>query len=142
MADDGGLAKFQKRMEAIPKAAREAVAPALVKSAEEVAAAMRVLVPVDQGDLEASITVTGPGQSTPPYSQPGGSIVVPELTSAVTAGNSDARYAHLVEYGHSNGLHGSEVPPHPFFWPGFRMTRGKALRRIKRTIGKAIKEAK
>lgn len=142
MADDGGLAKFQRRMQAIPKAAREAVAPALVKSAEEIADGMRALVPVDDGHLKASIAVTGPGKSTPPYSQPGGSVIVPEMTSMVTAGNSEVRYAHLVEYGHGNGLHGSEVPPHPFFWPGFRLGRKRALNRIKRAVGKAVKEAK
>ena len=30
----------------------------------------------------------------------------------------------------------------PFFWPGFRMGRKRALNRIKRAIGKAIREAK
>ena len=59
---DGGLSKFQKRMNAIPKAAREAVKPALLKSAEEVADAMRTLAPEDTGDLKASIEVTGPGR--------------------------------------------------------------------------------
>lgn len=142
MADDGGLAKFQRRMRAVPEAARRAVVPALVKSANEVADVMRATVPVDDGDLQASIKVTAPGLSTPPYSQPGGSMVVPELTAAITAGNADVRYAHLVEYGHGNGFGGTTVPPHPFFWPSFRLTRKRALNRIKRAVGKAIKEAK
>ncbi|MDQ7775539.1 MAG: HK97 gp10 family phage protein [Paracoccus aminovorans] len=142
MADDGGLAKFQRRMRAVPEAARRAVVPALVKSADEVADVMRATVPVDDGDLQASIKVTGPGLSTPPYSQPGGSMVVPELTAAITAGNADVRYAHLVEYGHGNGFGGTTVPPHPFFWPSFRLSRKRALNRIKRAVGKAIKEAK
>lgn len=142
MSDDGGLAKFQRRMRAVPEAARRAVLPALVKSADEVADVMRATVPVDDGDLKDSIKVTGPGLSTPPYSQPGGSMVVPELTAAITAGNADVRYAHLVEYGHGNGFGGTTVPPHPFFWPSFRLTRKRALNRIKRAVGKAIREAK
>lgn len=141
MADDGGLARFQRRMRAVPEAARRAVVPALEKSADEIAAVMRATVPVDDGDLKESIKVTGPGLSTPPYSQPGGSMVVPELTAAITAGNADVRYAHLVEYGHGNGFGGSTVPPHPFFWPSFRLTRKRALNRIKRAVGKAIREA-
>lgn len=139
---DNGLASFQRRMRAVPEAARRAVAPALIKSAEEIAATMRATVPIDDGDLKSSIAVTGPGTSTPPYSQPGGSVVVPELSAMITAGNADVRYAHLVEYGHGNGLNGSTVPPHPFFWPSFRLGRKRAMSRIKRAIGKAIKGAR
>lgn len=142
MSDDGGLSSFQRRMEAIPRAAREAVQPVLVKQAEAMAATMRQLAPVESGALRESITVTGPGQATPPYSQPGGSMVTGSNQAAVTVGSTDVRYAHLVEYGHSNGFNGSVVPPHPFFWPGFRMHRAKAVAAIKRGIGKAIKGAK
>lgn len=136
MADDGGLASFQRRMRAIPQAARAAVQPALMKGAEEIADLMRSAAPVDQGDLRDSIEVTGPGQSTPPYSQPGGAMVVPENAVAITAGNSNVRYPHLQEFGTKHH------PAQPFFWPGFRLGRTRALRRIKRAIGKAIREAR
>ena len=136
MADDGGLSSFQRRMWAIPKAARTAVRPALERSGEEIAALQRSLAPEDEGDLIASIVVTGPGESTPPYSQPGGSMVVPENAVAITAGNSDVRYPHLQEHGTSHH------PAHPFFWPGFRLGRKRALNRIKRAIGKAMKDAR
>lgn len=142
MADDGGLARFQSRMQAIPRAARQAVKPALVKAAEDVANLQRALAPEKTGDLKASITVTGPGEATPPYSQPGGSMVAPANAALITVGNTDVRYAHLVEYGHGNGFNGSTVPPHPFFWPGFRLGQKKASAAIKRAIRKAIKEAK
>lgn len=141
MADDG-LAKFQRRMEAIPRAARQAVKPALVKAAEDVAHLQRALAPEKTGDLKASIHVTGPGEATPAYSQPGGSMVAPPNAALITVGNTDVRYAHLVEYGHSNGFGGSTVPPHPFFWPGFRLGQKKAAAAIKRAIRKAIKEEK
>ncbi len=136
MADDGGLSSFQKRMRAIPQAARLAVQPSLVKGAEEIAALQRALAPVDEGDLKASIVVTAPGQTTPPYSQPGGAKVVPENMAAITAGNTNVRYPHLQEHGTT--FHAAQ----PFFWPGFRMGRKRALNRIKRAIGKAIGEAK
>ena len=45
MADDGGLAKFQRRMQAIPEAAREAVKPALLKAADITAGVQRSLAP-------------------------------------------------------------------------------------------------
>lgn len=136
MADDGGLKSFQKRMAAIPVAARAAVQPALVKGAEEIAAIQRGLAPRDEGDLIDSIEVTGPGQNTPPYSQPGGSMIVPENMAAITVGNTDVRYPHLQEFGTTNH------PAQPFFWPGFRLGRKRALNRIKRAVGKAIREAK
>ncbi|WP_017930016.1 HK97-gp10 family putative phage morphogenesis protein [Limimaricola hongkongensis] len=133
---DGGLSKFQKRMNAIPKAARKAVRPALMQGGYDIADAMEALAPEADGDLKGSIEVTGPGQMTPPYSQPGGSHAVPENQVAVTAGNSDVRYPHLQEYGTRHH------PAQPFFWPGFRLAKKKAENRIKRAIGKAIKEAK
>jgi len=109
-----------------------------MKSAEEVAGAMKVLAEAsrDSGALIESIAVTGPGETTPPYSQPGGSTVVAENEAMITVGNSDVRYPHLVEHGTA------KAPAQPFFWPGFRMSRVKALNRIKRSIGKAIREAK
>lgn len=153
MTSDGGLSSFQKRMRAIPQAARNAVQPALVKSAEEIAAIQRSLAPDDPAtaapDLKSSIAVTGPGQMTPPYSQPGGSMVVPENAAVITVGNTDVRYAHLVEFGTRARMtkskeqsgHHPGTAAQPFFWPGFRMGRKRALNRIKRAIGKAIREA-
>ncbi|MBL4918973.1 HK97-gp10 family putative phage morphogenesis protein [Szabonella alba] len=136
MADDGGLSSFQRRMKAVPLAARQSIQPVLMRQAEAMAATMRQLAPKDDGDLAESIAVTGPGQSTPPYSQPGGAKVVPENAVAITAGNSDVRYPHLQEHGTT--FH----DPQPFFWPAFRLHRKRALAAIKRGIGKAIKEAK
>ncbi|ABN75401.1 HK97-gp10 family putative phage morphogenesis protein [Cereibacter sphaeroides] len=134
MADDGGLGKFQRRMQAIPKAAREAVRPALVKQAEQMAATMRAITPKDTGDLAGSIAVTGPGEATPAYSQPGGSMMVGENQAAVTVGNSDVRYAHLVEYGTTKN------EAKPFFWPAVRLHRAKAAAAIKRAVAKAVRE--
>lgn len=133
---DGGLSSFQRRMKAIPKAARTAVRPVLVRQGDAMADTMRSLAPVDEGDLWSSIAVTEPGQATPPYSQPGGSMVVPENAVAITVGHTDVRYAHLVEYGTT------KTQAQPFFWPAFRMSRKKAMAAIKRGIGKAIREAR
>lgn len=136
MADDASLRRFQQRMNAIPEAVRVAVQPALVKGAEEIASAARTLAPVDTGALKESIAVTGPGETLPPYSQPGGRRALQENEAAVTVGSADVRYPHLVEYGTA------EAPAQPFFWPAFRSTRKRAAARVKRAIGKAIREAK
>lgn len=140
MANDGGLSSFQRRMRAIPEAARLGVQPALMKSGEELAGVMRNLAPddpaTDAPDLKSSIEVTGPGKQTPAYSQPGGSSVVPENAVAVTAGNTDVRYPHLLEYGWSG------ASAQPFFWPAVRLTRKKITNRIKRAISKAIKDSR
>lgn len=138
MPPDDGLIRFQKRMEAIPKEVRAAIKPALMKSGQELQAAMRRLAETsrDTGALIDSITVTGPGETTPPYSQPGGSKVVPENAVAVTVGNTDVRYPHLVEYGTA------KAHAQPFFWPAFRLYRKRITRRINRAINKAIKDSK
>lgn len=136
MADDGGLGRFQKRMRDIPTAVRAAVAPSLVKGAEEIATMQRRLAAHsrDTGALIDSITVTPPGASTPPYSQPGGSSVAGELEALVTAGNADVRYAHLVEHGTT------KAAAQPFFWPGFRLARKRAAARVKRAVSKAVRD--
>ncbi len=133
---DGGISSFQRRMRAIPLAVREDVRLGLIGAAEDIADTIRSLAPVDDGDLKASIEVTAPGEATPPYSQPGGSNIVGPLAAAVTVGNTDVRYPHLVEFGTSHS------PAQPFFWPGFRLSRARALAKIKRAVGKAVRTAR
>jgi HK97 gp10 family phage protein len=128
--------RLNKRLAAVPKAVREAVQPALQKSGQELVDAMRQLAQPsrDTGALIDSITMTPGGQQTPAYSQPGGSQTVPENAVYVTAGNTDVRYPHLVEYGTS------KAAARPFFWPAFRLLRKRIGNRTKRAIGKAVRE--
>lgn len=145
-----GLDRLNKRLNAIPKAARAAMQPALLKAANQMAADMRAAVPVDEGALKDSIIATPGGQSTPPYSQPGGAVVVPELQVLITAGNSTVRYPHLVEFGtapHTNqgqfpGTYHSGTEAQPFFWPAVRLNKKKATGAIKRAIRKAVKDSR
>ncbi|WP_457796648.1 HK97-gp10 family putative phage morphogenesis protein [Methylocystis sp. S23] len=128
------LDRLLQRLEAIPAAVKEAVKPALIKSGEELAGRMQALAPEDTGALKHSLHVTMPGETTPPYSQPGGSRTARENEVIVTAGNSDVRYPHLVEYGTSEAL------AHPFFWPAYRLTKKRIQTRLKRSISKAVRE--
>lgn len=133
---DNGLADLKRRIDAVIAKVRTTVDPALKKSADEITDLQRSLAERsrDTGALIESIAVTaGPGQ-TPPYSQPGGSHTVAEHAVAITAGNSDVRYPHLVEHGTA------DAPAQPFFWPGFRLGRKRAQDRIKRAISKSVRE--
>ncbi|RDE10346.1 HK97-gp10 family putative phage morphogenesis protein [Pelagibacterium lacus] len=132
-----GFQRLEKRLANIPKKIRQEMEKALIKSGEETAAAMKALVPVDDGDLRDSIVVTPPGGTTPLHGT-GGSRHVPEGAVAVTAGNNGVRYGHLVEFGTRN----ENYPAQPFFYPGLRMTRTRNQRRIRRALGKAIKDSK
>ncbi len=139
MATNRSMTRLRRRLTvAIPAEVKKAVVPAILKSAEEMAGTMRQLATPsrDTGALIESIAVTGPGENTPPYSQPGGSKVVPENAAVVTVGNDAVRYPHLVEYGTRSA--GAQ----PFFWPAVRLNRKRATNRIKRAIGKAVRDAK
>jgi HK97 gp10 family phage protein len=134
---DNGLADTLAAFDRLARAPREAVIPALIKSANELASAQKALAETsrDTGDLIESIEVTAPGQHTPPFSQPGGSRVAGETEVLVTVGNEDVRYAHLVEYGTST------AEAQPFFWPALRLLRKRLQNRINRAAKKAVKDA-
>ncbi|MEW4399622.1 HK97-gp10 family putative phage morphogenesis protein [Agrobacterium tumefaciens] len=133
MAD--GLDDLMRAFDRVKKAPRDAVLKALATSAESIASTQRALAPEDTGALKDSITVTLPGQSTPPYSQPGGNRVAGDNEVIITVGDTDTRYPHLVEYGTS------KTDAQPFFWPGFRLQRKRAQQRIDRAGRKALRDA-
>lgn len=134
---DNGLAKTLAAMKRVQMAPREAMKPVLVKQAGRFADTAKHLAETsrDTGALINSITVTPPGHVTPPYSQPGGSHVAGEFEAVVTAGNSDVRYPHLVEYGTS------KTNAQPFWWPALRLTRKTIQNAINRAGRKAIRDA-
>lgn len=135
MAKNKDLARIFAKLDTIPEAMRQQIKPELLKGAEEIASLQRGFAAAsrDTGALIDSITVTAPGERTPPYSQPGGSHTVPEGAVMITAGNSDVRYPHLVEYGTS------KADAQPFFWPGYMLGRQRAVNRINRAGRKIIR---
>ena len=128
-----GLASFQRRFRDMPEQARAAADPAIVAAANDMPDDMRGLAPKVSGRLAGSVDVTGPGQSTPPHSQPGGSMIVPENAAAITVGNAAVRYAHLVEYGTKRTV------AKPFFMIGFALGRKQAAQQIKTALRRAIR---
>jgi HK97 gp10 family phage protein len=144
-----GLRRLQRKMTRdIPQAARHAAALSVTQGAQEIANLQQNLVPYDDGALHDSIVVTPPGGTTPPYSQPGGFQRAREGQAIITAGNTDVRYAHLVEYGSAphevGGLFAGAQHPgtaaQPFFWPAYRALRTRVKSRITRAVTKAIKD--
>jgi HK97 gp10 family phage protein len=134
MARSAQLERFKRRLDAIPSAVKNAVKPSLEKSGNELVAQMKRAVPIDTGALRDSLTMTPSGQATPAYSQPGGTHVVPENAVVVTAGNSDVRYAHLVEYGTT------KANAEPYFWPSLRALKDKIKRRTANAIRDAVRK--
>lgn len=135
MANDGGLAAFEKHLKLIAKAPEAIIDRALLRSAKRVAAKQKTRAPEDTGALRDSIEITVPGQSTPPFSQPGGMHIAREHEVLITAGNEDVRYPHLVEFGTS------DTEAQPFFLNTFHEERVKEQRLIKRAAMKAIRQA-
>jgi HK97 gp10 family phage protein len=131
--NDGGLANFNRRMKALGDAPEAMIDKVLMRAARRVAVKQRIAAPVDEGDLRASITITAPGEATPPYSQPGGKHVADKHEVIITAGNADVRYAHLVEHGTA------DTEAQPFFLNTFHQQRAKEQRTIKREAMKAIR---
>jgi HK97 gp10 family phage protein len=127
--------ELEKRLNAIPAAILEALRPALMRSGEEVARNMRALVPEDTGNLKESITVTGPGETTPPYAAQGGTRTAGPNQVLVTVGDAQVRYAHMLEFGTV------KMEAQPFLRPSWRLARTHVDRRMKAAITSAIKKA-
>lgn len=133
MADDGGLARFQRRMRAIPASVRATVMGQLPQIAEEVAEAQRLLAPENEGRLKQSIRVEPMPEQLAVAVRAGG----PTTTRPVRAGSTVTYdYALAQEFGRKG------MDANPFFWPGFRMVRKRVTNKIKLAIRKAIRDPK
>jgi HK97 gp10 family phage protein len=108
------------RLNAIPKAVREAVKPALDQSGSDIVEAIRAAAPKDTGALAESI------KATPKAGQ--------DTAIAITAGDSGAPYARFVEFG---TVH---APAHPFFWPTYRALKDGVKNNVETAIDSAVKD--
>lgn len=124
--------RLLRKLAALPTAVKGKLRAALAKSADEMVALAKSLVPVDRGDLRDSIGWTW-GKA------PSGSMVLAtggtsEFTITIYAGNDEAFYARWVEFGTINQA------AHPFFFPSYRALRKRARSRIARETNKAMKQ--
>ena len=136
--------RLRARLEKIPDIAREAAAAAMEECAAEIVAEMKLLVPVDSGDLRDSIGWTW-------GDIPAGSFIIDEIRSGknagqqyatlrikIYAGSREAFYARFIEFGTKTG-----VRAQPFFFAAYKKWGGKAKfrARVRAAIRKRIKEA-
>lgn len=125
---------FALRLGRIPPAVRKRINQANEKSAEDLAAMMVRLAPRDPygtGDLVRSIRYYELTNDAGAGNTGGG------VTWVVAAGNEDAFYARLVEFGAAKGS-----APRPFFYPSYRAMRRLIKARQLRAFRQAIKETK
>ena len=116
---------FALRMGRIPPAVRKRINAANEKSAEDLAAMMRRLVPTDERDLERSITyyeLTG--------TQGGG------VTWRVAAGDEKSFQARWIEFGTP------KMAAQPFFYASYRALRRLIRNRQLRAFRAALRDTK
>lgn len=130
------LKRILRKLDRLGKEPREKLTRAVVRAAERVAAVQRQFAEDsrDTGALIESITVTGPGQTTPPYSEPGDNRKAGPTEALITVGDTDVRYPHLIEFG------SVKAEARPFFWPAYRLMRKRAQNAITRAGRKAIRD--
>lgn len=155
------LDRLKKRIAALAPETRDEVQAALLKSGKDMASTARRFVPVRSGALRDSIGVTV-GEYSPEnanvrgVSTGGGH----DLAVTVHAGDAKAFYAAWVEFGtkpHSVAKGGGTkagqakaragsgkthpgAAPAPYFFPAYRLTKKRALARIKRAVSKAARK--
>jgi HK97 gp10 family phage protein len=154
-----GADKMRQRLvKSVPEAVRAAVKDAMGKSADEIVAMARSLVPVASGKLRESIGWTF-GDA------PKGSLTIGEVRPVregdvritIYAGNNEAFYARWVEFGtqahglmsganksrgkRQGGRQHSGTNAQPFFFVSYRTNKKKAQGRITRAVNKALKAA-
>lgn len=132
MARGNGLDDLERRIKAMPLAARDEIGKALDASATEIAGAAQLLAPAEDGDLRASIR-TGQGEHDLSRTIEAGG---PTTTRPVREGVSATYdYALGTEWGTA------DTRAQPYFFPAWRLGRKRAKGRIARAVRKAAKAA-
>ncbi|MBS9476237.1 HK97-gp10 family putative phage morphogenesis protein [Ancylobacter radicis] len=144
-----GLAKLQRKLDRLPKVAREQIRLAMENVANDIVAMARSLCPADSGALRESIGWTwgSPPRGSLTLGKVARSSLGKDLTITVYAGNNEAYYVRWVEFGtapHVNGglFAGTEHPgttAQPFFFPAYRANRKPGMRRIRKALRDAAK---
>lgn len=139
-----------RKMAAMPTAVRSAIRQALAQGADEITDEMKRLAPKRTGKLRNSIAQSWGGGKVRYSSLAGtaGEAGDPDLSVRISAGSSEVRYAHLVEFGTAPHINGGRFAGtrHPgttaqaFFFPAYRANRRRVKARISRATTKAVKQ--
>lgn len=146
-----GADRLRRKLVVLSPAAKSAIRQALAESADEITGMQRRLVPEDSGDLKRSIKQTWGGGKAKYASLKGsgGPRGDPDLTVDITAGDTRARYAHIVEFGQAPHPQGGKfvgtmhpgTAPRPFFFPAYRALKKRTKSRIRRAVKRSAKQA-
>ncbi|GLK71570.1 HK97 gp10 family phage protein [Ancylobacter dichloromethanicus] len=129
------LERLRRRLKAIPAAVRKEVFTALDKSADEMVALAKVLVPEETGALKSTIRKSPRVADFAIDIEAGGEATTKPVRDGASATYD---YALGVEYGTLAG----KRPAQPFFYVSYRANRKKVRPRTRRAITKAIKATK
>lgn len=130
--------RLKRRLAAMPRMARIEIREAMEQSAREIVAMMKRMVPVDTGRLRESIAWTW-------GNAPAGAVVLLQsdlvegqmritIFAGVRGGYDQGWYVRFVEFGTV------KMAARPFFFPGWRLGRKRAVGRINRAASRAAKK--
>lgn len=128
-----GLEALKKRLELSGITLKEAVGDALENAAIEIEKTARFMVPVDTGNLRASIK-----RSEVKTTEKGNLMIEISAGDETTrVGPGKAQLARIMEW----GTRDRRIPAHPFMFPAYRLNKRKAKRLISANMRKVIKVA-
>lgn len=146
-----GAESLERKLRALPDAARRLIAPAMEQSAKEIVDMARSLAPSRSGELRKSIDWTW--GDAPEGSMTLGTVKAEgagagNLRIVVFAGDDRAFYARWIEFGTAphaqGGSHKGTRHPgtaaRPFFFPAYRTVRKKVKSRVGRAVTKSAKQ--
>lgn len=133
MSPNNGLSDLQRRLARIPAAIKRAAEAALDQGADEIAQTQKKLAPHEDGTLQDSIQWKRDGELRRLITA-GGPTTTKKVRNSEKGNAPEYDYAMAVEFGTQ------KMGPQPFFWPGYRVAKKRAVGRVKRAVSKAIKD--
>lgn len=144
--------QLSKAIQAAPPHVGAAATEALRQNGEEVVPVIKGLAPVDDGDLQLSVTwnfgdpLPGSLGVKAARRQAALSGIPKHLRISISAGGKKAPHAHLVEQGTGerftdDGKSTGSAPAQPFFFVVIRAYQKRMRNRIRRLTRKALKDA-
>lgn len=136
-----GREKLQRQLGRFGGAIHDELVKQIEKEAARLVREMKVLVPVDSGDLRDSIGWTWgdapPGAMVVMRYNGGRShdVIAATIYAGSRGGDQDAFYAHFQEFGTV------KTPASPFFFPVYRANRARIRRNLKNAVNRAVKKA-
>lgn len=124
--------RLDRKLAAIPVAARATMAAEIDAAASQVVFAARTLVPKKSGRLASTIRKVAGEHELQTKVVAGGAATTKPVRNGADASYD---YALGVEFGTQ------DTPPHPFFFPAYRLTKKRAKSRVRRAVSKAAREA-